>query len=120
MQSNLTVNSYRPAFQANVSPDFIKAADNFYKKGNQSYKFENFMEKVRAFEKSYGYNDVNIVYDKVIMNGKTTHVLYAIKDGMKPGEYVVLTAKDCFRKVLEKFFHINEYEFTMKMSQQTH
>ena len=40
--------------------------------------------------------------------------MYAAKDGMKPEEYVVLTVKDFFRKVVEKFMRINKYEFDMK------
>ena len=118
MQSNLSVTPYSPAFQANVHKDFINAASIHYKKQHAPQKFEKFMKKVHAFE-YYGTNDVNIVYDKVNLNGKTQHVLYAVKKGMKPGEYVVLSAKDQFRKLVEKFMHINEYEYTMKMAQQT-
>ena len=118
MQSNLNVTPYRPAFQANVHKDFINAACIHYNKQHAPQKFEKFMQKVQAF-KRYGTNDVNIIYDKVTLNGKTQHVLYAVKDGMKQGEYVVLSTKDQFRKLVEKFMHINEYEYTMKMAQQT-
>jgi hypothetical protein len=117
MQSNLSVTPYRPAFQANVHKDFINAACIHYNKQHAPQKFERFMQKVRAFEKNYGTNDVTVVYDKVNLNGKTQHVLYAVKDGMKPGEYIVLSVKDQFRKLVEKFMHINEYEYTMKMAQ---
>ena len=75
------------------------------------------MKKVNAF-KRYGTNDVDIIYDKINLNGKTQYVLYAVKKGMKPGEYVVLAIKDQFRKLVEKFTRINEYEYTMKMAQQ--
>ena len=30
MQSNLSINSYKPVFQANVSSDFINAANTYY------------------------------------------------------------------------------------------
>ena len=118
MQSNLSVTPYKPNFQANVHKDFINAACIHYNKQHAPQKFEKFMQKVQAF-KRYDTNDVNIIYDKFTLNGKTQHVLYAVKDGMKQGEYVVLSTKDQFRKLVEKFMHINEYEYTMKMAQQT-
>ena len=50
MQSNLSVNSYRPTFQPNVSKDFINAASIYYKKSHSEPKFEKFMQKVQAFK----------------------------------------------------------------------
>lgn len=112
------INSYNPNFQANVSKGFVNSANVYYRKLNAGDKLEKFMKKVDAF-KHYDTDDVNIVYDKVFLNGKAQHVLYSIKKGMKPGEYVVLSIKDQFRKLLEKFLYISEYEYTMKMSQQS-
>ena len=36
---------------------------------------------------------------------------------MPDSEGAVLTSKDQFRKAIEKFTHINKYEFTKKMEQ---
>jgi len=36
---------------------------------------------------------------------------------MDDSQGVVLTSKDKFRKAIEKFTHINKYEFTKKMEQ---
>lgn len=118
MKSDLTINTaYRPAFQANVSEEFIKGAKSYYRNANQEYKFKKFMQKVSAF-KSYDTDEYTIVHEKINLNGINQHVLYAIKDGMKPGEYIVLAVKDSYKKILEKFTHISDYEYAMKKVQQ--
>lgn len=110
IQSNYQSN-YQPNFKATVSKDFIDAAKNYLKKNPT--KLEAFEKKVDTY-KYYGTDDINIFYKKNIINGKANYALYAAKNGMKPEEYVVLTVKDFFRKVVEKFMHINKYEFDMK------
>lgn len=117
MQVNSVNQNNSTSFKANVSHEFVNAAKNYYTKNfnfsQSSARIDRFMSKVGDFEK-FGKDDIDVVYDKVLMNGKTQHVLYAKTQDMKPGDYIVLTAKDQFRKVLEKFTHINKYEFDVK------
>ena len=117
MQINSSNKNSNFSFQAKVSPDFINAAKNYYTKTN-SYlqcdaKINKFMHKIGEYDK-FGKDDVTVIYQKVHLNGQTQHALYAVKEGMQPGDYVVLTVKDQFRKVLEKFLRINKYEFDVK------
>lgn len=116
MQINSIKNDTMTNFQAKVSPNFINAAKTYYTKNN-SYsqceaKINRFMSKVGEYAK-YGSDDINVVFEKVPTKDKQ-YALYAVKDGMKPGDYAVLTVKDQFRKVLEKFLRINRYEFEVK------
>ncbi len=111
MQVNSIQPNNQPNFQANVSKNFIEASKNYLKKN--PLKLEAFEKKVDTY-KYYGTDDMNIFHQRVMLNGKPHYALYAAKDGMKPEEYVVLTVKDAFRKIVEKFMHINKYEFNTK------
>lgn len=111
MQINSIHSNYQTNFQANVSKNFVAAAKNYLEKN--PVKFDAFKKKVETY-KYYGTDDINVFHSRKMLNGKEHYVLYAAKDGMKPEEYAVLTVKDAFRKVVEKFMHINKYEFDMK------
>ena len=76
----------------------------------------NFDEKVVEF-KNFGYEDYYIKHVKKDIDGKRYHQLIAVRSGMDDSEGTVLTVKDQFRKAIEKFTHINKYEFTKKMEQ---
>lgn len=111
MQINSLQSNYQPNFKANVSKNFVEASKNYLRK-NPS-KLEAFEKKVDTY-KYYGTDDINVFHQRIMLNGKPQYALYAAKDGMMPEEYVLLTVKDVFRKIVEKFMHINKYEFNMK------
>ncbi len=115
MQSNLSVNNIQPSFQAKVAKHFIDDAHKLfnYKHIKNDMKI-NFDEKVTEFA-NFGYDDYYIKYVKKDIDGKRFHQLIAVGPDMADTEGVVLTSKDQFRKVIEKFTHINKYEFTKKM-----
>ena len=115
MQSSLSVNNVQPNFQAKVSKHFIKDAHNVLgRQMNNQRMLVNFDEKVAEFEQ-FGYDDFFIKYIKEIIDGKVFHKLIAVKKEMKDSEGIILTSKDRFRKAIEKFTHINKFEFTQKM-----
>lgn len=117
MQSNLSVNRIQPNFQAQVSKHFIDDANKLfnYKHIKKNMKAD-FDKKVTEFA-DYGYDDYYIKYVKKDIDGKRYHQLIAVRQGMPDSEGAVLTSKDQFRKAIEKFTHINKYEFTKKMEQ---
>jgi hypothetical protein len=115
MQSNLSVNNYKPAFGIKVNEKFIKAAHNYY--NGVEYR----PEKVKLFDKrvqeaidTLGYDEFELVYKNSSKNGNPQHILYATKEGMQP---VLITKKDQFRKVIEKFRHLNKHELYTKIHQ---
>lgn len=116
MEVRLTVNP-ETNFKAQLSQDFINAARHHYAKSPSPKPFRRFLSKMAEFHNFPNSDDVKIIHDKVSVGGKLQHVLYAVKEGMKREEWVVLTTKDCFRKLVEKFTHINKYEFELKMEQ---
>jgi len=115
MQSTLSVNNIQPSFHAQVSKNFIKNAINTIdsQMRNKSLKI-NFDKKVKEFA-DFGYDDFFVKYVKENIDGVRYHKLIAVKPGMDDSQGTVLTKKDKFRKVIEKFTHINKYEFTKKM-----
>ncbi len=117
MQSSLSVNNIQPNFQAQVSKNFIKNAHNMMDSQlkNKTLK-TNFDKKVNEFAE-YGYDEYFIKYVKEDIDGKRYHKLIAVRPGMDDSLGAVLTNKDKFRKIIEKFTHINKYEFTKKMEQ---
>ena len=117
MQSSLTINHYQPNFQAKVSKHFIEDAHSLfnYKHIRNEIKV-GFDEKVTEFE-NFGYDDYFIKHVKKDINGKRYHQIIAVRPGMDDSEGTLLTCKDQFRKAIEKFTHINKYEFTKKMEQ---
>lgn len=112
MQSNLSVNSL--SFGANVSRKFQDAAYYYYTRTSRTpNKLQDFAAKVNDFA-DFGYNNMTISYKKKSVDGKLQHILYASEPGYED-EAVILTKKDMFRKVLEKFMHINKHEFETKI-----
>ncbi len=117
MQTNLSISQSQTNFKAQIEKNFINNAKKFYKGiGNNKAKLKQFEEKVNAF-KDYGYDDYFIKYVKKDFNGEQRHMLIAVRNGMADTMGTVLTSKDKFRKVVEKFLHINKWEFTTKMEE---
>ena len=111
MLSSLSINNIQTNFKANVSKNFIKAAHNYYYGVEYNgLKVKFFDHQVRNFGK-YGYDDFTIKHEKRHINGKIQHVLFAEKDGTK----IILTQKENFRKLLNKFMRLNKIEFNLKM-----
>lgn len=103
-------------FNAKVSQHFQARAEHFLIKRYASPKpldikiFNNFKLAVNRF-KSYGSNDTSIIYKKGYKNGERCFLLYAHKPGKSD---VLLTSKNSFRKLIDKFSTMNNYEFDIK------
>lgn len=98
-------------FTANFDGRFLDAADAFYKKNNVPSKYKQFCSAVRRFAEVPNSDSITISYKKEFTKGQPVHTLYASESGKSP---VILTQKDQFRKLLEKFSYMNEYEFKLK------
>ena len=96
-----TINS-QLTFRANIDTKFLNAADGFLKK-QPAQKYKQFNSAVRRFIEIPHSDQFTIMYNREIKDGKLMHALYAIRDGKAP---ILLTAKDQFRKLIQKFFRI--------------
>lgn len=111
----LPVNNVNTNFKANVSKDFRAAAENLLlhpkdQRMASAKKHNSFMHAIKRFGK-FGNSETLITLKKEFKDGKKTFSLYAEENGKEP---ILLTSKDSFRKVVEKFTHINEYEYNLK------
>jgi len=113
MQQNLSINPVNTSFRANLDGRFLDAADGYYKQLKSPVKYKQFCSAVRRFAEIPNTDNITITYKKIFKDGKPSHALYAIEEGKESP--VVLTVKDHFRKLLEKFSYMNEYEFKTKM-----
>ena len=100
-----------PNFTAKFDGHFLDAADAFYKKNNVPSKYKQFCSAVRRFAEVPNSDSITISYKKEFTKGQPVHSLYASEPDKSP---VILTKKDQFRKLLEKFSYMNEYEFKLK------
>ena len=117
MNSNLSISAAQPNFQAKVSKKFISYANNAFKRDIKNPTLKtNFDKKVAEFE-NFDYDDYIIKYVRKDIAGKRYHQLIAVRPSMDDYQGAILTSKDKFRKVIEKFTHINKHEFTTKMEQ---
>lgn len=113
MQVNSIQNNSQPNFQARVSNKFMKAADNYFLKYGNVQKRAIFDDKVDEFL-NFGTDKMVVQYKKFVKDGQTRHKLY-VRDYESEGQKAfLLTEKDSFRKVVEKFTHINDFEFNSK------
>ena len=107
---NNTISYQQPAFRANIEGKFLDAADGYLK--NQSKgQYKQFCSAVRRFSEIPNSDHLTITYRKGFENGVPSHILYAKEEGKAP---IVLTKKDQFRKLIQKFSFMNEYEFKVK------
>lgn len=102
--------NYQPNFKASVSYRFINSAEKMLKQDRRYDILSNFRKKVDDFE-NYGFDDYKIFFKKVKDGDKVNFGLFA---GNGENE-VLLSQKNKFRKIVEKFTHITKYEFTKKM-----
>ena len=112
MQYNNTImpSNSAVAFKASFDAKFLNAADAYYQKMNSPAKYKQFCSAVRRFVEVPNSDHITIRYNRGYANGKPSHMLYASENGKD----VLLTAKDQFRKLLDKFSYMNEYEFKLK------
>lgn len=112
MQYNTIITPARStiSFKANFDEKFLNAADAYYKKLNSPVKYKQFCSAVKRFVEVPNSDNITIHYNRGYANGKPAHMLYASKNG----DDILLTAKDQFRKLLDKFSYMNEYEFKIK------
>ncbi|MGN0031034.1 MAG: hypothetical protein ACI37Q_03670 [Candidatus Gastranaerophilaceae bacterium] len=98
------------SFKANIDSKFLNAADAYLK--NQPPKqYKQFNSAVRRFVEIPNSDHLTISYKRSFQNGLPTHSLYANEAGQPP---ILLTVKDQFRKLIQKFSYMNEYEFKIK------
>ena len=101
------------SFSAKISPRFLTPAKRYLEDANyrQQIKFEDNLD---MFSKMPYTEDIIISYERTRENGELKHALVAQKGDKK----VVLSTKDQFRKLVEKFSNMSEYEFRTKWEQQ--
>lgn len=101
------------SFRAEVSQRFLAPAKRHLE--NATYRQQSmFEDNVAMFENMPNTEGIIISYERVRENGEMKHALVAQKGDKK----VTLSVKDQFRKIVEKFSRMNEYEFQTKWNQQ--
>ena len=100
----------QPAFKANIDGRFLDAANGYLKNKPQG-QYKQFCSAVRRFVEVPNSDHITISYKKGFENGAPTHALYANQEGKDP---ILLTKKDQFRKLIQKFSFMNEFEFKTK------
>lgn len=103
-----------PSFGIKVSPDIIKAADDFYVKNNHSQEqFNKIYRKAKYMEENYGFNEYTIFIKSFSKDGKRYKGLFAQREDNN--QSVLLAAKNNLRKIFERFTRISEYELNNKL-----
>ena len=102
------------SFRAKISDNFLSAAENYFFENQRipEAKYKQFCSAVRRFEELPDTDHITIDYKKSIKGDKAQHSIVGITD---TAEKINLTTKDRFRKAIEKFSYMNEYEFLLKM-----
>jgi len=98
------------SFKASIDGRFLDAADAFLKK-QKSSDYKQFNCAVRRFVEIPNSDNITISYKRGFSKGKPVHSLIAYEKGKAP---VLLASKDQFRKLIQKFSYMNEYEFKIK------
>ena len=102
--------SHQPSFKANIDGKFLDAA-NAYLKKRPEREYKQFCSAVRRFHEVPNSDHLTIAYKRGFENGKEMHSLVAMENEKEP---IMLSAKDQFRKLIQKFLYMNEYEFKIK------
>ena len=98
------------SFRADIDSKFLNAADGYLKTQPQK-QYQQFLTAIRRFIEIPNSDHLTITYKKGFNNGSPVYSLYANEEGKEP---ILLTAKDQFRKLIQKFSYMNEYEFKIK------
>ena len=104
------------SFNAKISDNFLSAAENYFLKNSKipEKKYKQFCSAVRRFEELPDTDHITIDYKKYKnTEGKLEHKIVGFTDDNSIKS--TLTTKDMFRKAIEKFSYMNEYEFLLKM-----
>ena len=113
MQSNLSINSYRPSFGLKVSEAFKKAAHNYYNGVEyRPWRIKPFNKRVGVVENQYGYDEFEMYHEKAVVDGKELFRLLVKRDDMEP---VLISEKDVFRKLIDKFYRFTKGELYDKI-----
>lgn len=107
---NSAISFQQPTFRANINDKFLNAADG-YLKNRPVKEYKQFCSAIRRFHEVPKSDNINIEYKKTFQDGKEMHSLFAIEKDKEP---IVLATKDQFRKLIQKFIYMNEYEFKIK------
>ena len=110
MLNSISNSSQELSFKASFDAHFLDAANAYYTKLKSPAKNKQFNSAIRRFVEVPNSDEIKISYKRGFKDGKPAHVLYATKEGND----IVLIVKDQFRKLLEKFSYMNEYEFKIK------
>ncbi len=97
-------------FKATIGPKFLEASESYFlKNGRKAELFQTAMDRMQKMANT---DNFVIEYENGIKNGVPFCSLYAV-DAAKNVKYR-LTTKDCFRKLIDKFAYMNNYEFGLK------
>ena len=107
---NNTILPYQPNFRANIDEKLLDAAHGYLKKRSAN-EYKQFRSAIRRFHEVPNSDHLTIAYKRGYENGQEMHSLCAIENGKEP---IVLSKKDQFRKLVQKFLYMNEYEFKTK------
>ena len=106
--------SYRPYFQANVSEKFVNAMRGYFNSGENRLKNNYRLNKKIEEYKNFGYKDYTVELHKKAMGWDVEYSLVAVKEGMKPQDYIILAKRNSFRKIVQRFIEMRRGEFKSK------
>lgn len=109
----MQIKPYKQSFKAQIDDKFLDAADGYYKNSKSATEYKQFCSAIRRFSEMPNTDHITLSIGRFNEDGEARHALYAFDE--KNDRFVVLTAKDQFRKLLKKFSFMNEYEFKVKM-----
>lgn len=115
MNTNLSVEKTNPSFGIKISRGFQSAVHNYFNGVEyRPWRSEKFDRRACWVDHNFGYDEFTLEYHKVIKDGITKHRLTAEREGMKP---VLISEKDQFRKLIEKFQRMKKGELYIKIKQ---
>lgn len=114
MQVNFSVKTTQPAFKAKIEDNLLDAAYEHFCNHSSSKNYGQYCSALKRFSELPDTENVSIGYKKVFKNGKPSHMLYGFHE--TDFRAVVLTKKDFFRQLIDKFSYMTEAEFLTKMS----
>jgi len=97
------------SFKANISSRFLAPAKRQLENATYTQQI-NFEDNLNMFKAMPNTQGITISYERIREDGELKHALIAQKGDKK----VILSQKDQFRKLVEKFSRMTEYEFRQK------
>ena len=115
MRTSFNIENNNVAFSASLARNFQKAADNYlYRNINTPIrKLDQFIAARKRFENLRNTENITIDFRRITDGTKKSYELFA--KNSDTNEEVILSKKDTFRKIIDKFSFMNDYEFKVKM-----